>query len=72
MYDEYSIKKYDRILNANIKDFIIDEISSKDYIVDTLECSLWILMNAKKYKEELCDINDYKVNNNNNNIEIRR
>ena len=24
------------------------------------------------HKEELCDINDYKVNNNNNNIEIRR
>lgn len=51
MYDEYSIKKYDRILNANIKDFTIDEISSKGYIVDTLECSLWILMNAKNYKE---------------------
>lgn len=24
------------------------------------------------HKEELCDINDYKVHNNNNNIEIRR
>lgn len=53
MYDEYSIEKYNRILKTNIKDYKIDEISSKGYVVDTLECALWILMNAKDYRETI-------------------
>lgn len=53
MYDEYSIEKYNRLLKANIKDYKIDEISSKGYVVDTLECALWIVMNAKDYRETI-------------------
>lgn len=53
MYDEYSIEKYNRLLKTNIKDYKIDEISSKGYVVDTLECALWIVMNAKNYRETI-------------------
>ena len=53
MYDDYSIEKYNRILKTNIKDYKIDEISSKGYVVDTLECALWIVMNAKDYRETI-------------------
>jgi ADP-ribosyl-[dinitrogen reductase] hydrolase len=51
MYDVYAVEKYRRILKENIKDYSINEISSKGYVVDTLECALWILMNAKDYRE---------------------
>lgn len=53
MYDSKSVDKYKRILKNNIKEYKIDEIRSNGYIVDTLECSLWILMNAKNYKETI-------------------
>lgn len=53
MYDKNSIEKYNRILNNNITDYKLYEISSKGYVVDTLECALWILMNAKNYRETI-------------------
>lgn len=51
MYNENSIEKYNRILKDDIKKYNINDISSKGYVVDTLECAFWILMNAKNYKE---------------------
>ena len=53
MYDLQSVSKYDRILKNNIKEYNISDISSKGYVVDTLECSLWILMKANSYKEAI-------------------
>lgn len=50
-YDEESIKVYKRILDSNIINLKIDDIKSSGYIVDTLEASLWILLNSKDYKE---------------------
>ncbi len=52
-YSDYSISKYNRILKDNILDYKIDKISSSGYIVDTLECALWIFLNAKNYKETI-------------------
>lgn len=52
-YSDYSISKYDRILKDNILDYKIDDISSTGYVVDTLECALWILLNSNSYKETI-------------------
>ena len=51
MYSKEAIKSYDRLLTTDISKYTIDEISSSGYVVDTLECVLWILLNAKSYKE---------------------
>lgn len=52
-YSEYAVSKYDRILKNNIKNYDMDSISSSGYVVDTLECALWILLNANSYKETI-------------------
>lgn len=52
-YSLNSINLYTRILNATIKNQAIDSIKSTGYIVDTLECALWIFMNAMNYKESI-------------------
>lgn len=52
-YSDYSISKYNRILKNNIRNYNIDEISSSGYVVDTLECALWILLNADNYKDTI-------------------
>ena len=50
-YDEESINTYCMILDINIKDLKLDDIKSSGYIVDTLEASLWILLNNNSYKD---------------------
>jgi ADP-ribosylglycohydrolase len=52
-YSDYAISKYDRILKDDIINYKMDDISSSGYVVDTLECALWILLNAKSYKETI-------------------
>lgn len=52
-YDEYAISKYERILKNDITSYTIDNILSTGYVVDTLECALWILLNANSYKETI-------------------
>lgn len=52
-YSDYAISKYDRILKNNIADYKMDDIFSSGYVVDTLECALWILLNADSYKETI-------------------
>lgn len=52
-YDEYAISKYERILKNDIASYTIDNILSSGYVVDTLECALWILLNANSYKETI-------------------
>lgn len=52
-YSDYTISKYDRVLKHDIGKYTINEISSTGYVVDTLECALWILLNAKSYKETI-------------------
>lgn len=54
-YDEYAISKYNRILDNNIKEFEINDISSKGYIVDSLESSLWALLNNNNYENTIIE-----------------
>lgn len=48
-----SINRYTRILDEQIEVQILDNIKSSGYIVDTLECAIWIFMNAQHYKEAI-------------------
>jgi len=48
-----SMNRYTRILDEQIEVQILDNIKSSGYIVDTLECSMWIFMNAQHYKEAI-------------------
>lgn len=48
-----SINQYTRILDEQIEVQILDNIKSSGYIVDTLECAMWIFMNAQHYKEAI-------------------
>ena len=55
-YNSYSqsvIYVYNRILIDDILKYNIDEIKSSGYIVDTLEASLWMLLNTKSYSEAI-------------------
>lgn len=40
-------------IKDNILDYKIDDISSIGYVVDTLKCALWILLNSNSYKETI-------------------
>lgn len=51
MYSKESILTYNRLLNSDISKCNINDISSSGYIVDTWECVLWIILNAKSYKD---------------------
>lgn len=52
-YTKEAIDVYERILRDDIRDYSIDEINSSGYIVDTLECAIWILLKAKSFKETI-------------------
>ena len=52
-YDEYSISKYNRILKEDISKYGINDILSTGYVVDTLECAFWILLNTNSYVETI-------------------
>lgn len=41
--------KYSRILRYNINDYNIEEIKSSGYVLDTLEATLWTLLNTDSY-----------------------
>lgn len=52
-FSSESLEVYQRILKADIKKLTIDEVKSSGYVVDTLEASMWVLLNAKDYKEAI-------------------
>lgn len=52
-YSDYAMSKYDRLLKEDITKYGIKDISSTGYVVDTLECAIWILLNATSYKETI-------------------
>ena len=52
-YGEEAINCYSRILKSNIKDLPLEDIKSSGYVVDTLEASLWIIMNSNNYKDAI-------------------
>lgn len=68
------VRMYEFILSSDICDLAM---STNFYVrlrAEKARLFTKLYENTKivSHKEELCDINDYKVNNNNNNIEIRR
>ena len=52
-FSENSLFAYHRILENNIYEFDINEIKSSGYVVDTLEASLWCLINNNNYEESV-------------------
>lgn len=49
-YSSDALEKYSRILNSDIDKYDLDEISSSGYVVDTLEATLWVLLNHSNYE----------------------
>lgn len=49
MFDTNTINKYNRIIKNNISKYDLSEISSRGYVVDTLEATLWIFLNTESY-----------------------
>lgn len=46
-------EKFNRILNGNIETCNEEDISSTGFVIDSLEASLWCLLNSKSYRETL-------------------
>lgn len=45
------LKYYSRIFDNNFKNLTENEIKSSGYVVDTLEASIWCILNTSSYKE---------------------
>lgn len=52
-FSKESLDVYSRILKDDIKRYNITDIKSSGYVVDTLEASMWVLLNAKDYRETI-------------------
>lgn len=52
-FSEKTIDRYERILKKNIKKYSLDEIKSTGFIVDTLEATLWTLLNTNSYNQSI-------------------
>lgn len=52
-FSSESLGVYSRILKDDIKRFNITDIKSSGYVVDTLEASMWVVLNAKDYRETI-------------------
>ena len=50
-YGSSEISKYDRILKGELKTLRREDIKSTGYIVDTLEASIWSILNTNSYKD---------------------
>lgn len=52
MYDDSTVKKYERVLSGALKDITDDkEIKSSGFVVDSLEASIWCCLTTKNYEE---------------------
>lgn len=47
------VDKYSRILKENISNYDLSKISSKGYVVDTLEATFWIFLNTENYNQSI-------------------
>ena len=52
-FSEETITRYERILNKNIKIYSLDEIKSTGFVIDTLEATLWVLLNTNSYNQSV-------------------
>lgn len=52
-YSKESVDVYQRILKEDISKFNADEIRSSGYIVDTLEASIWVILQCNSFSESI-------------------
>ena len=52
-FSEETINRYGRILNKNIENYSLDEIKSTGFVIDTLEATLWVLLNTNSYNQSI-------------------
>lgn len=52
-FSEETINRYERILKKNIDKYSLDEIKSTGFIIDTLEATLWVLLNTNSYNQSI-------------------
>lgn len=52
-YSEETIKVFDRILKSDISEYSLDDIKSTGYVVDSLEASLWVILNTESFKQAI-------------------
>ena len=52
-FSSESLEYYKRILKADIYENVEDDIKSSGYVVDSLEASLWSLLNTDNYKDSI-------------------
>lgn len=55
MFSIDTIKKYDRILNCDIKIINKNKILTDGYIVDTLEATIWLFLNSHNYNSAILE-----------------
>lgn len=53
MFSKESLECYKRILKDDLNVLNVDDIKSSGYVVDTLEASMWVLLQTKNYKESI-------------------
>lgn len=52
-FSEGALSKYSRILKGNIIHLSVNDIKSGGYVVDTLEASMWVILNANNFKDAI-------------------
>ena len=52
-FKEETINRYYRILKKNINKYSLEEIKSTGFIVDTLEATIWVLLNTKTFNQAI-------------------
>lgn len=52
-FSDYCKSNYSRIIKGNIGKLKLEEIKSSGYVVDTLEATIWTLLNTKSYNQAI-------------------
>lgn len=52
-FSEETISRYERILKNDISKYTLDEIKSTGFVIDTLEATLWVVLNTKSYNQSI-------------------
>ncbi len=55
MFSEETKECYKRILKNDISSFVVDEIKSSGYVVDSLEASIWAVLRAEDFRETIVE-----------------
>lgn len=52
-YSKETIKEFDRILKDNISKYPLNKINSTGYVIDSLEATLWVILNTNSFSESI-------------------